>query len=444
MSSPLTRIGHGIVSQIPTLLILAILAGLAVWGARNDWKIPRLVDRDDETEAAEDEGGSVKVTTTGAPGSASRFVEFPSKESVEKAGIRVRPAELMTITSYVSANGTLDYEPSLYAQLASRAPGTVWSVEKEIGDEIKKGDVLAIIESAEVGRAKADLVQDLTRVDTQSKTLERLQSATGAVSGSSVREAEAALKEARIRLFNDQQRLLNLGLAVKIQDLEALPEDQLMKKLRLLGLPKEVARHADTETLTANLLPLRAPFDGQVVERRTAPGEAVTTERILFTVADVRNLHIDLDVHLEDMSGVHVGQEVTFIPEAKGVEQAKGRVSHISPEVDEKTRHVRVHAEASNANRRLRPHTFGLGKILVGQKARAIVVPTEAIQWDKQTSLVFVKVSETSFRAQVVQVGLHQDDKTEVAGIQPGEMIVTTQSFALKSELRKEEIGGED
>src|SRR5437588_340184 len=83
--------------------------------------------------------------------------------------------------------------------------------------------------AAEVGRFKADLLQDLTQVQLRSATLESLQQRyrEGAIPERSLREAQSSLREARIRLVNDQQALLNLGLTVRLEELEKLPEDRL-------------------------------------------------------------------------------------------------------------------------------------------------------------------------------------------------------------------------
>jgi cobalt-zinc-cadmium efflux system membrane fusion protein len=269
--------------------------------------------------------------------------------------------------------------------------------------------------------------------------------AKGAIPERSLREAQTALREARIRLVNDQQALLNLGVPVRLQDLEKLPEDQLVRRLRLLGLPEAVARELDAETLTANLLPLTAPFDGQVVERNVATGEVVQTTRAqpLFIVADVRRLHIDLDVNPEDMAGVRVGQPVTFRLNDGGPE-AVARVSHISPEVNATTRRVQVHAEVPNEDRRLRPNSFGTGQIVVAERRGILVVPREAVQSDGQASLVFVRVSATGFEARPVLLGLRQGNFVEVSGVREGEKVVTTGSHQLKSELQKDRIAGGD
>jgi cobalt-zinc-cadmium efflux system membrane fusion protein len=445
------KLAVGALAGFPTLLILALLGGVAVWGARNDWKLPPLAslwgkeaaaDKSPAEEAVKVVSGSAE---SGPPGPAR--VEFPSAEAVRKVGLRVVPVEVRDLARHVTANGMVDYEPSRYVRLTARSAGTIWRVYKEIGDPIHKGEVLALLDSAEVGKAKADFLQSLAQVKLRTTTLERLRSIgrEGAVPDRSLREAEASVQEGRIRVFNDQQALLNLGLPVRLRDVEDLPDDQLVRRLRLLGLPEDVAREFDPETLTANLLPLTAPWDGQVVERNTAVGDIVekTSPKMLFILADVRELHADLDVAPEDMAEVRVGQPVTFRTDGSGIE-VRARVSHLSPEVDEKTRRVRVHAELSNPDGRLRPNAFGTGRILVGEHPHAVVVPAEAVQADGANHLVFVRLSETSFEARPVHPGLRQGDLVEVSELRPGEKVVTTGSFVLKSELRKDRITGGD
>ena len=437
---------------IPALLTLGLLAGVGVWGALNDWNLPSFARLWGKPDAAANQ--SPEPTTrvlSDSPGAGRvvgpKRIEFPSADAVHKAGIEWHPAEVRTLTASVTANGMVDFEPSVYVRLTARASGSVWRVFKEIGEPLHKGDVLALIDSAEVGRAKAEFLQSLTQVKVRSTTLERLRAAgrEGAVPDQSLRDAEAALREARIRLFNDQQALLNLGLPVRIQDVEDLPDEQQVRRLRLLGLPDALAKQFDPETLTANLLPLTAPFDGVVVQRDTAPGEVIeaTRPKTLFVVADVRQLHVDLGVNPEDMAGVRVGQVVKFWTDG-GKTEATARVSHISPEVDEKTRRVTVHAEVANLDGRLRPNAFGTGLIVLRERPGAVVVPNEAIQADGSTSLVFVRVSDTGFEARPVEPGLRAGNLVEVNGVRPGEEVVTTGSFALKSELLRERITGGD
>jgi cobalt-zinc-cadmium efflux system membrane fusion protein len=105
---------------------------------------------------------------------------------------------------------------------------------------------------------------------------------------------------------------------------------------------------------------------------------------------------------------------------------------------------VTVHAEVDNPDGRLRPNAFGTGRIILRERPDAVVVPSEAVQTDGSTSLVFVRVSDTGFEARPVEPGLREGDLVEVSGVRPGEEVVTTGSFALKSELLRERITGGD
>jgi membrane fusion protein, heavy metal efflux system len=101
----------------------------------------------------------------------------------------------------------------------------VWRVEKNFGDPVRKGEVLALIDSAEVGKAKGDFLQSLTVNQIRAANWERMKAAakSGAISDRSLADAEGSLREARIKLLSDQQALLNLGLAIRLADVEKLP-----------------------------------------------------------------------------------------------------------------------------------------------------------------------------------------------------------------------------
>jgi cobalt-zinc-cadmium efflux system membrane fusion protein len=144
------------------------------------------------------------------------------------------------------------------------------------------------------------------------------------------------------------------------------------------------------------------------------------------------------------MAEVRVGQAVTFQTNGAGARAVSARVSHISPEVDEKTRHVRVHAEVDNTDGSLRPNAFGTGRILIRERPQALAVPSAALQADGSAALLFVRLSETTFEARHVQMGLQEGDLVEISGVRAGEEVVTTGSFVLKSELLKDRITGDD
>ncbi len=88
-----------------------------------------------------------------------RRIQFASKEAVEKAGIEVAPVWEAPIAEAISANGEITYDQTRVARLSTRAAGSIWWVAKKVGDAVKEGEVLALVDAGEVGRAKGELLQ---------------------------------------------------------------------------------------------------------------------------------------------------------------------------------------------------------------------------------------------------------------------------------------------
>ena len=217
------------------------------------------------------------------------------------------------MTQEVVALGMVTYDQTRLAQLSLRVSGTVWSVQKNVGQPIKKNELLAIIEAREVGQVKAEFLQAVVDAELKTLTLERMESVPNAMSERRIREAEADEREARIRLFNSQQTLVNLGLPIRLEDVANLHDEELVRRVHFLGLPDSVVKKLDPETTTANLIPLLAPFDGVVIGREIVTGELVDpSSGAQIVVADVTHMWIELDVRKEDSSKIRRGQEVIF------------------------------------------------------------------------------------------------------------------------------------
>jgi cobalt-zinc-cadmium efflux system membrane fusion protein len=448
-------------AYLPTLLVLALLGALGWWGATHNWMIG--ARKDDEENAARTEPGPTAADDD-AEAYLSRRIPFDSEEAIAQAGIRTAPAERRSVTESITAMGEVDYDQNRVAHLGSRVSGTVWSVEKNPGDVVTRNDVLALISSAEVGKAKADFLHALVDYQLKSKLYERLQAAATSVPDRQVREAEAQVREAHIRLFGDQQTLLNLGLEIHLKSEKGvkgaldMTDEEVVEHLRTLGVPRSVLSddshttltNNDPARLTNNLVPITSPFDGVVVKRDLVIGEQVNTTAMHFTVADLSRVWIILNVKLEHAAKVRLGQEITFRTEGFEDEAPAGKLTWISAEVDDKTHTLAVRAEVANpkGKGRLRPHNFGTGRIVIDQRS-AVTVPNDAVQADAGPAgtkyFVFVRVPENTFQPRRVQVGLRGEQFTEiVSGVKAGEEVAISGSHRLKSELFKERISGED
>ncbi len=377
-----------------------------------------------------------------------RRIQFASEEAVSRAGVDVVPVWESPVTESVRANGEVTYDPTRVARLSSRVRGTVWRVDKVVGQDVKKGDVLALVDAAEVGKAKGDFLQAVGDVFLHGKTLERLSSAADSVPEAKLRQAEADFQQAQVRLFGAEQALGNFGLPIRAEDVKGLSPEALRLRVRTLGLPPAVAKSVlDSKEAPSNLTPLLAPLAGKVVSREVVVGEVVDNAKVLFVVADTRRMMLTLHLRLEDARSVVPGQPVRFRPD--GGPEAAGSVSWVSTAVDKRTRTVRARAELANAAGHLRDSSFGSGKVILRREEQAVVVPSEAVQWEGDCHVVFVRdknyLEEGApkvFHTRTVRPGARDGGNTEIiAGVLPGELVVAKGSAVLRSELLKNNLG---
>lgn len=386
-----------------------------------------------------------------------RRIQLAGEAAVKKAGIDVAPVWEAPITEALTAPGEITYDQTLVANLSPPVPGRVWHVYKQLGQTVRKGDVLALVDAAEVGKTKADLVSAASLVSLRSQRLESLKPLVGtSVAEPTYVEAQGALREAEARLATAEQALVNFGLPIRAEDLKGMAPQDMNRHVQFLGLPPELVRTLGPRTTPANLIPVRAPFDGVVVARKVVAGEQVDSSKTLFVVADPRQLWLTLHVRQEearfvrarDEAGTTRGQEVRFRSEAIP-QEVSGEVVWLSTAVDERTRTVQVRANLPNPNGLLRANVFGTGKIILREEKEAVVVPNESVQWEGDCHVVFVrdkdyfkKGARKVFHTRTVRIGAKDQSNTEIiAGVLPGEVVVTKGAGVLRSELLKNNLG---
>ncbi len=381
-----------------------------------------------------------------------RRVQFASMEALRKAGVDVAVVTERPITESILANGEVTYDETHMAHLASRVAGSAWRVEKQVGAHVKRGELLALIDAADVGKAKADFLQALAQVRLKRAILERLQplAGDGSVPGRQYREAEVALEETQIRLRSAQQLLVNMGMPVRAEDFDDLGTEVIADRIQFLGLPPKVVASFDSESTTSNLFPLRSSLDGVIVATDIVTGEVVNTATTLFTVADLSQMWLILNVRQDDAKYLSLGQKVLFRPsDSRNETEIAGTLAWLSTEADNQTRTVKVRVDLPNTDGHLRANTFGSGRILLRQEPRAVVVPTEAIHSDGDCSVVFVRDknflregSPKFFHVRTVRLGVREGDTTEIiAGLLPGEVIASKNSVVLEAQLLKGGLG---
>jgi cobalt-zinc-cadmium efflux system membrane fusion protein len=410
-----------------------------------------------------------------------RRIQLASVEAFRRAEIELDKIGTGRMVEGISAPGEITYDPTRVARVSSRVAGTVRKVLRGIGDKVKRGEVVALVDSADVGRAKADFLQAAAQFNLRGQNLERLRKIEDAVPPAKILEAESLAQEAKIRLLGAEQALASLGLSVRQEDYKGLQPEELARRVRRLGLTEDIAKLLDPSVPTANLLPVLSPLEGEVVTRPAVEGEVIDTTKILLVVADTSRMWLTLNVRQEESRRLALRQKIEFQPDGGGAPEKGAKVLWISPSVDEKTRTVTVRAELDNKDRRLRANTYGTGTVILREEEEAVVVPSGAVHWDGKCNVVFVidknsdralkeaeakekekkdapkdqakagdapKEKETPivFHVRCVRVGVRNGNRTEIiAGVLPGERVADENSEVLRGLLLlKESLGDRD
>ncbi|MCC7075355.1 MAG: efflux RND transporter periplasmic adaptor subunit [Deltaproteobacteria bacterium] len=340
-----------------------------------------------------------------------RSVVRVAKEAIEKNDIRVEKAGSGRIGGGVDAPAEIGFQPDKVAHVTLLVPGRITSVKASLGDKVKRGDTLAIVESAELSEA---------------------QGASG--------QAQAALDVAK-KSFERQKELQTAGIGAKRNYDEA--EAQLRRAEADVAAAQQRTRVYGGGSSGSSLV-VKAPIDGEIVERHATVGEVVDPEVPLFVVADLSAVAVEGRVYEKDVAGVELGAAARLTLQAYPGRTWEGKLDYVSPHLDDKTRTAAVRMSLDNAERKLKPGLFGtvtvLGKDESGPRA---LVPASAVQRTKDGDVVFVPSrSEGEFHAVPVAVGAKREGRAEiVSGIAPGDAVVVSGAFVLKSEMMKSELG---
>lgn len=442
-----------LVHAIPTILTFAVLIAVGWWGHHTGWALARPhVTNDPHAEDWCAEHGvhesqcllckkslmkemKAKEPTAQVAGKEEiRFAQVASIEVSTKAGITTLTTSAATLEPTVVAPAETIYEPTRVARITARIPGVVRQVHKRVGDTAAAGEVLMVMESAEIGRLKSELMRALAEQGAARATADRMRTSAegGFRTAGEAREALARLQAAQVATFTAEQALLNLGLSVSASEMADLDPAALGNRLRTIGLP------AGATTLSANLIAITAPQAGVVTELSVTIGEAIESGARLAVVADTSRLWVSLAVSPADAARMKPGQRIQFLA---GEVSASGAITVVSPEADDATRLVPVHAELDVGKHALRVHQVGHATVTVGEAQPVVIVPHGAVQYDGPTAYVFVQRTPTIYRGLAVRVLGSTPDGLAVDRVIPGDALAVTGTDVLKGNLFQDKFG---
>lgn len=334
-----------------------------------------------------------------------------SDDQVRLAGMTMQTAAAAHLDTFIRMPGQIALNEDRTAHVTPRAAGAVQAVEATLGQRVGKGEVLAVIASAEIANQRGELaaaekrVAYLRSVYASEKTLweEKISA------GQDYLKAENELREAEIGLHIARQKLAALG-------------------------------GQGGGSGAGNRLQVRAPFGGTIVEKHVALGEVVGADTRIFTVSDLSTVWADVVVPARDLDIVRVGTEAVIRSVASST-TAPGKVSFVSSLIGEESRSARARVVLDNPKSAWRPGLFVNVDIVTGSATVAVAVAREALQTVEGRQVVFKRV-DGGFVAQPVAVGRSDGRLVEiVSGMKAGERYAGAGSFAIKAEQAKGDAG---
>jgi membrane fusion protein, heavy metal efflux system len=332
-----------------------------------------------------------------------------------KNPVKVAPAELTKLAGDIQVVGTVTFHEDHYAVVGPLVTGRISKLIAGVGDKVRRGQVIAEIESSEVGQARADYVSAKARSGAADANLSR-ETDLAEKKISSVREREQA---------HAQSVTEQAGVRAAVM------------RLRAIGLTPGDIVEAERHDLGGRVQ-IRSPISGTVIERKVTLGQAVERATDAFKIADTSHVWVSLDLYEKDLARVHVGQEVEMRTDARPGELFHGRVAFIVPVIDEATRTAKVRLEFPNPKGALHAGQLVTARIVADPKqavSEVLAVPRSAIEQVEGKTVVFVQ-SGDGFERRNVMLGTSGGDRVEVRkGLIAGEVVAIDGAFLLKSEL---------
>lgn len=405
LTNIMTRMGRKQLSAVALILTLGGVAGGFILHGGNDAGVGGTHVDAHSHEDAEHHPDAPATRAEAEEVEEGRVVL--SDAQIRTAGIVVERAAAARIRSALQLPGEIRFNEDRTAHVVPRVAGVVESVSANLGQQVRKGQVLAVLASPALSEQRSELLAARKRVNLARTTWEREKALweQKISAEQDYLQAQQALREAEIALANVQQKLAAIG--------------------------------ADTEGGGGlNRYVLRAPFDGMVVEKHIALGEAVKEDSQVFTLSDLSTVWAEISVPATDLARVRVGEKVT-IKASSFDSTVTGTVAYVGALIGEQTRTARARVLLPNPQGSWRPGLFVNVEVISDETEVPLAVLSDAIQSMEGRKVVFVRTGE-GFVARPVQTGRSDGVRTQIlAGLEAGTAHAAAGSFVLKAEAGK-------
>lgn len=398
-------------------IVAVASAALLLWWLSRESEAGRPVPAP-RTIGVEQGGAGETTTTTAATEETLRL----APEMAARAGIKIETVgERLEAGAGVGqvATGVVQANAYRSTPVVSLVGGIVRQVSAEAGQEVRKGQTVAVVLSDELAQAQSRYLAMQADLEEHHKHHHRTMALAeiGAASREELEQATTKLKTAEAEIASARQRLLLLGLTPG--------------RVGALRSPSQISSE----------VALPAPVSGTVISRAANPGEVVEANKELLRVTDLSSVWVVAQVYEKDLARVRTGSGASVTSDAYPGRVFRGRVSYVDPTIEQATRTAQVRVELANPGAMLKIGMFVnvAFATLGGSETTVPVVPAAAVQNINNQQVVFVATADPNvFTLRPVRLGSETNGFYPVLeGLFVGERIATEGSFMLRAEWLK-------
>ena len=321
-------------------------------------------------------------------------------DQIRTFGITFGTADQRTLQSEVRTVGIVNFDETRLAQVAPKFGGFVERLYVDFtGKPVRAGQPLVEIYSPELVAAQEELL-----------LAAGLDASLGESSVPGVSAGRSNLAESAIR------------------------------RLRLWDISEAQIREILRTGRVRRTLTLHAPASGIVIDKPVIRGQAVQPGQTLYTIADLSNVWVEAEVREQDAGSIQEGSSVTVELAAFPGRRIPGRVEYVYPTLQSEARTLKARIAIPNPDGRLKPGMYATVR-LSSPSRTALTVPSPAVVYTGERAVVFVDLGGGKIMPQEVEIGRVAGDHTEIlAGVEPGQRVVTSAQYILDSESNMAEV----
>ena len=326
--------------------------------------------------------------------------------------IKIQQATKIPIKRSLDIPGSIEVKQNLLARIGSPVKGRIIEISGMLGQTVKQGDILALINSIELAQQQLNYIKSVQMVELKTKAYERavLLFDADVVSEAQKLERKTELSAAKAEMEASKDQLFVMGMTLKeIEDIQS-------------------------ETQIDAITSIVAKIDGKIIKKNVNVGQVVEPTEDIFTIAELSEVWGVAQVPERQIGFLKEGDDILIDVPAYEEKHVEGKISYLGDIVDPVTRTVTIRTEIDNSHGLLKPDMLITMKVS-GKEVEKVGVPVNAIVSIDDIPNVFIKIADNKFLLRPVTLGIKNKEFIHIEdGLMEGEEVVIDGAFHLNNE----------